>query len=54
MQIKDLLPAFRKLTASMRVRINEGLTICVSSHTFCLKFLIKIQFSAAEVETLTG
>ena len=30
---------------------EEGVTVCVSRHTFSLKFLIENQFSTAEVET---
>ena len=43
--------ALRRLTASSKVRINEGVTICVSNHTFSPKFLIENQFSTAEAET---
>jgi len=42
---------FATITANSKVRINEGVTICVPSHIFSLKFLIENQFSTAEVET---
>jgi len=47
----DTLSALRQLTASSTARINEGITVCASSHSFSLKFLIENQFCTAEVET---
>jgi hypothetical protein len=43
----DMLPVLRQFTASSKARINEDVTICVSSNTFSPKFLIGKQFSTA-------
>ena len=46
-----MFPTLRQLTARNKVRMNEGVKICVSSHAFSLKFFIENQFWAAEIET---